>query len=363
MRKTFNTCLAVGAISAACLTGTLAVAQGVEFDADMVAAAQGEGPVLIYSAVPFANWEGVVTAMQERAPWFEVEVLELNSAEVFSRYEIEANSNAATADMLATSIRPSWGRVSEAGLIAPTEIDLPDGFPDWAAEFPGVYSFSINPHLLAYNKLLIDEADWPESIADVAALVESDPDTYTRAITAYTPDNAYGRQVIFAWQRDRGDAGWDNLETIIPAMVEEASGGTMLAKLTAGEYRIAFFQSGNAVRRSSNDSFDRVVGWTLPSDGVVVNPTSAAVTSQADSPNAAALFLQFITSEEGQAALPEGAGMNPILGLPGEGETHFTYQSVVDMVGAENAFLSGASPAEADAVDAFYERWVSNRGE
>lgn len=363
MRHTWKTCLAAGTISVSWLAGSYAVAQGVEFDPDMVAAAQEEGPVLIYSAVPFANWEGVVTAMQQRAPWFEVEVLELNSAEVFSRYEIEANSNAATADMLATSIRPSWGRVTEAGLIAPTEIDLPGGYPDWAAEFPGAYAFSINPHLLAYNKLLIDEADWPDSIADVAALVKSDPDTYTNAITAYTPDNAYGRQVIFAWQRDYGDDAWTHLETIIPAMVEEASGGTMLSKLTAGEYRIAFFQSGNAVKRSSNASFDRVVGWTVPTDGVVVNPTSAAVTSRADSPNASALFLQFLLSEEGQAALPQGAGMNPILGVPGEGETHFTYQSVVDLVGADNAFLSGASPAEADAVEAFYERWVSNRDE
>lgn len=342
------------------LASSAAMAQ--EAEPALVEAAQKENPLLIYSAVPQSNWQGVIDAFKAKYPWFKAEVLELQSAEVYTRYEIEASSNSASADMIASSIRPSWSITSERGLVAKIDVQLPDGYPEWAHEFPGIYSFSLNPHVIAYNKLLISEDQWPKGIADVAALVSGSPDDYNRQITAYTPDNAYGQELLYSWVRGYQGDPWKILDVLVPATVEESSGGTMLAKLSAGEYKIGYFQSGNAVARSSNNSFDRVIGWTVPADGVPVNAFSAAVTTHADSPATAELFLSFLVSEEGQAALPmDGGGMNPILGTVPEGGKYFTYTSLVEQVGENNVFLSGSTAKETDDVKAFFNRWKSLR--
>jgi iron(III) transport system substrate-binding protein len=333
-----------------------------EADPALVEAAQKENPLRIYAAVPQSNWQGVIDAFRAKYPWFKVEVVELQSAEVYTRYEIEVSSNAASADIIASGIRPSWATISSRGLIANIDIELPDSYPDWANEFPGVYAFNINPQPIAYNKLLIPEDKWPKSTADIAALVRDNPGEYDRHITTYTPDNAYGQELIYSWVRAYKGDPWEILGTLIPATIEESSGGTMLAKLSAGEYKIAYFQSGNALARSSNASFDRVIGWTMPTDGVPIGPGSAAISSKADSPATAELFLRFLLSDEGQAALPmNGGGMNPILGTVPEGGKYFTYTSLADQVGEENVILSGSTPEEAGNVKAFLDRWKSLR--
>lgn len=340
------------------MTVTAYAMQESDFDADMVATAQGEDSVLIYSSQPQASWQGAIDAFKDIFPWAEIEVLEYSTAEVFSRYNIERSSGAKTADMLAANLLPAWITLDGEEGVVDLDLELNPAYPDWVERFDGIYTFSFNPQVIAYNKLLLDEALWPDSMQDIAELVTSDPARFDGKLTTYTPENVYGSQLFYSWARGYNGDAWELLETIIPPTREESSGGTMFAKISAGEYEIGYFLSGGSVLRNMSEGVERVIGWTVPMDGVPIGPTSAAVVKTADSPATASLFLEFVMSEAGQAALPLG-GYFPLLGDMPEDNSYFTLQGLIDEVGADNVILTGAAEDEADAVAEFVERWFS----
>lgn len=345
----------------ACVTAVTFSAEAQEeatFDPAVVQAAQKENALLIYSSVPQSNWKGVIDGVHKLFPWMKIEVLELGTAEVFSRYNIERSSHAESADILAANLLPAWSALSDAGDVRDLQLNLSQAYPGWAQSFKGVYTFSINPAVIAYNKVTVPKNQWPESLQDIATLVTTHPNDFNGKLTTYTPENIYGAELFYSWARGYSGDAWKVLSMLIPATKVESSGGTMLTKLSSGEYKIGYFLSGSAVRRSSNPSFDRLIGWAIPKDGVPIGPMSAAVMKTADSPNSASLFMQFTMSEAGQADLPKG-GMDPVIGKVPAGARYFTYQSLADQVGKENVILVGTRESKAGDVKKFVSRWLS----
>jgi len=339
---------------------TSAMAQQSETisEEELVNRAKQEGPVLIYSAVPPPQWVGIIEGMKEKYPWFNAEVIELSNSEVFGRYRIESSSNSRSADILASSNDSGWDSLAKANLTRPMEIELDEGYSNWLTPYPGVYTVSISASVIAYNKLLVPEADWPTSVADIAEVVRKDPDAYNKKIASYSVEGADGLDIFYAWvDKYDGDA-WGVLKDLIPYAAEEMSAGAMLAKLISGEYKILYMTSGNSIRRSLSPTFNRVVGWALPADGVPLRAFKAGVTADSQSPHAAELFVRYMTSLEGQTALPRNGGMSPVLGK-GTDDGLYTSESIKEQFGESKLVLTGAPVGNPEAVEAFRARWKS----
>src|SRR5690606_3082018 len=106
----------------------------------------------------------------------------------------------------------------------------------------------------------------PTSIAEVASAVATNPAVENRVGT-YTPEVATGLAIWKAWVEEKGEAGWELIETIGASMRPERSAGTMREKVSTGEYAVAMFTSGAGIRQYEEPAVKALAGWNYPSDG------------------------------------------------------------------------------------------------
>ncbi len=324
---------------------------------EIVEASRKEEGLLIYSNMAEYNWAPVIEGFNELYPWIEVQTLDLGSAEVFTRYNVEAGSDARTADLLATGSIEGWMNFISSGAVMDYQSAEASKVPGWSNPSPGVYTVSTDPMVLVYNKLTVPEADWPNSLGDLAALAESQPDSYRGTLTTYNGLSPFGEPIHWEWLRHRGDEGWAEFAQYGPLTVPEESAGTMISKLSSGEYKIGYFLSGIVVFPKTEGAAGRLLGWSFPTDGTPLVMRSVAIPEKSTSVNSARLMLDFIVSRAGQAAFGEG-GLTPYRpDVEASDKVKHTYGSIVKAVGEDNVVLVDYDDAFLKGKPSFEKRW------
>lgn len=305
---------------------------------EIVEASKKEEGLLIYSNMAAFNWAPVIADFNRLYPWIKVQAVNMQSAEVFSRYNVEAGSGAKTADLLATASIEGWMNFRSAGNVQAYMSPEAGKLPDWSKPSPGLYTVSTDPMVLVYNKHALAEADWPKSIADIAKLMVKHPE-YKKTIVTYDGLSAFGSPIHWSWLNHGDGAADGQLNILGPAIVQEESVGTMVSKLTAGEYRIGYFVSGIGVFPKLQGALGRLLAWCFPADGTPVVLRGMGIPKKATNVNSAKLMLDFILSQAGQRALGEG-GVTPYRSdVQPAGKTQVTYESIERAVGSNNVIL------------------------
>ncbi len=329
--------------------------------AEIVAAAEQEGQLIIYGTMAAAVWQPILEEFGRRYPAIRVETLDLGD-ELFERYLAEASAGARTADLITSAAAASWLDISHRDQVL--QYDSPENamVPDWARPLPGVYVMSADPFIMSYSKALIPADRYPDSIADVAQLVQDFPDL---TLTTYDARGGIGYAVWSAWVRDNGEEGWEVLKALGPKLRLEASAGSMVNKLVAGEYAVTLFVGASVPIRILNAAgADQVGAYGLVTDGTPIMMRGVGITRGARSPNAARLLLDFILSRDGQLLLAKG-NLTPYRADIGPGDVaNFTFNGIVEAIGEENVNIVRYDQAIVDGYDAFVARWTAAlRGE
>ena len=98
---------------------------------------------------------------------------------------------------------------------------------------------------------------------------------------------------------------------IAPYLRPENSAGPMLQKLTAAEYKVAYFASGVVVFTKMKDAaMQKVMDWRFMEDGQPLWVRPVVIPKDGSSPNSARLMIDFIVSHDGQAAFGR-CGLTP----------------------------------------------------
>lgn len=329
----------------------------------IIDASKSENQLLIYSNMADYNWEPVIKAFNARYPWIKVETLDLGSSEVFTRYNVEAGSNARTADLLAVGAVEAWIRLSEAGGVMPYKSEETARLPAFAQPLPSVYAISTDPMVIVYNKLAVPEDKWPKSMADIAKLAKESPDDYRKALTTNSADYPFGQPIHWTWLKAKGDAGWEMQKTYGPLAVQEESSGNMLKKISSGEYKIGYFVSSIAVFPKVGGARDKLIGWAFPADGTPMMLRSAAIPAKSTNVNSAKLMLDFVLSLEGQTASGKG-GLTPYRdGIDQKDVAYQTFQSIKQVVGKDNMLIVDYSQEFVADIPNFMKRWKESIGQ
>ncbi|WP_431281114.1 ABC transporter substrate-binding protein [Humitalea sp. 24SJ18S-53] len=334
---------------------------------DVVAGAEREGSLLIYSIMSAENWRPVLEGFNRRYPRVRVETLDLpNSREVFERYLAERGTNSRTADLLATADPGGWIEFQARGEVLPYESAESAAWPAWAKPWPGVYTISADPLVFIFNKMTVPEAQQPKSFAQFVTLATQNQARWRNKITSYGAHNGgFGYSSNFGFVQKHGEKAWDWFKELAPLRPRwERSGGPMTEKVTSGEYAAGWFVSAITFWPRLNDpARARVLGWNFIEDGQLVILRGMAIAKAARNVNAAKLMIDYIASAEGQAAFGRG-GLTPARPgvMPGEGIRH-TYSSIVQAVGGEqNIAFIDYNKAMLDDYQAFIDRWKSAYG-
>ena len=347
-------------LSAACIAGCLALSTLTAAHAappsyyppeysQVIEGSKKEAGLTVYSNIALFNWDPIIAAFKEEYPWIKVEPTDLNANEVFERYYADQGAKTKSADVLLSAAPLAWLELLPKNLIEPYKSPETGHVPDWTVPNPGVYTVSTDPFVIAYNKLMMPEADWPDSMQKIVDTVSARPGEFNRRLGTYAPNaSAFTQAIFWGIVNLKGETAFGWFDKIGPMSDVYRTAGPIVEKITSGEYVIGYLVSSQAVLGLFKDkNREKLIGWALPKDGTVVNMRNMAIMKSAANPNSAKLLVDFILSQKGQTAVGKGglvsyrADVTDPAAMPGG----LTYDRIVEKVGAANVARVTLDPA------------------
>lgn len=324
----------------------------------IIEASKAEGKLLIYSIVSARNWAPVLAEFKKLYPWLEVETLDLGSYEVFERYYAESASGARTADMIISIAPDAWQEFVQKGQAVAYESPESRFIPAWARSGKDIYMVSADPMVFIWNKRALRRELWPQGMAQLAELVQQNPQTFRNRLTTYDAERvATGFAINWFWIKRHGERGWRILETLAGAGVRtQSSAGRMIDSVLPAESVVGYFVSTISVFPRF-PAAEPVLGWGMIEDGTPVANRGMAITRAARSPNAARLMLDFILSQAGQIAFAEGGLTAYRPDVAGKAKYHLT--DLAKAIGEKNLIIFSYDKDLMDKAkrEAFLARW------
>jgi iron(III) transport system substrate-binding protein len=335
--------------------------------AEIVDGSRAENHLLIYSNLSADMLGPAVEGFSELYPWIEVEQLELGSSEVMERYLAEQGAGARTADILITVAADVWLNFIERGEIMPYDSPEASYYPDWSLTHPGLYNVGVDPVIFVWNKAILPEELVPTGMEDLVNKVRENPDVFTPgSLTTYGVHfGSYGYTFNYALARHHGEKIWDWYKVLGPITRSERGSGAMMEKLTTGEYKLTYFTGAAAPWLAVRDpARAEIIGWSFVDDGTPMTLRGMAIPKAATNVNAAKLFLDFLLSHAGQVDLAAGGRVpfRPDV-TPEDVGGQYTYSSLLEAIGEENAVYVDYDPKLNSEHDAFQARWLEAYGE
>jgi len=328
----------------------------------IIDASKKEGGLLVYGVSGTTRWEPVLEEFNKLYPWINVETLDLGSYEVFERYYAEVAGGAKTTDFIQTVAPDAVMEFQEKGealyYVSPEQ----KFYPKWSYMEGQFYTITVDPMIIAYNPKLIPPEKVPKGIADLARLVEEDPEFWKGKLCTYHPETSgTGFNNWFAFASKYGEDAWKWFASIAKARpAYYASTGPMVEKMIAGEHALSFFNSPGTVKRAAEEN-PEYLKWFYAEDGTIMRPRAIMIPKASSSPNSAKLLLDFCLSRKGQIAWGSYGGYHPLRLDLEPGSTHWgTYSEIVAEVGEDNVILYDYwNPDIRDPAKrkAFLDRW------
>lgn len=348
----------------ASLCSTMACAQVPEYYppeyAGKIEASKAEPGLTVYSNIGLFNWDPILAAFNKKYPWIKVAPTDMGASEVFERYYADTGSRIKTADLLLTAAPLGWLELANKNMIEAYESPELKHLPGWSVPKPGLYTVSTDPFVIAYNKLVLPKELWPHSMQDLADLVTKNPGKYDRMLGTYAPNaSAFTQAIYWALTKRKGEKAFEWFNALGKASDVYRTGGPIVEKITSGEYVIAYMLSSQTVLGLVKDpNREKLIGWSLATDGTVVNMRNVAIMKSAASPNSARLLLDFMVSKDGQTAAGTGGlvsyrdDVTDPAAMPGG----LTYNKILEKVGADNIALVTIDPKMPDDLKAIAGR-------
>lgn len=344
------------------VAGSIAFAGGIPsyYDssyADIVKAGEKEGSLLVYSNMGPENWEFVIKGFNKLYPNIKVETLDLGSSEVFDRYLAEKATGSRTADFMATGSINGWLDFADKGEIVNYKAQEIGKVPAWSIPMPGLYTVSTDPMVLVYNKMLVPENLRADTFAGFAKNVAENPKIFKGKVGTYTAEGSFGLAINWSFVREKGDKAWKMLGQIGDNAKPGGGSGSMMAKLTSGEYAAAYFISGIGVFPRMDENRKKLLTWTYFKDGTPVFMRGMAIPKGSKNKNAAKLMLNYIMSHDGQVAFGKG-GMTPYRDSVKIGDvSNATLGNIKSTVGEKNIVYINYDKNLMTGADALIDKW------
>lgn len=315
---------------------------------EIVAAAEEEGSVLLYSNANEEVMAPLAAGFSKKYPNIEVRNLDLEDTQIAERYRTESATGARTADIVMTSDQLTMQDFVEAGHVLDYEDPNVPNLPDYANLAPGVVAMSEDPVIALFNKSVLPEDQQPTSMAEFAEMA---PELEGK-IGTLDVANAIGFLATASYVNDAGEEGWEHLEALGASAGVESGTGNLSQKLLQGAYAGSFFVSGS-VRPLITGDAAKVLNYTYLVDGTPLVPRAMAITAQAPNPNAAKVFMNYALSVEGQEEACKG-GFTPYrAGV----ECPYGLAAIEDAVGEDNVIIGGWDPELKSQREAIEARW------
>jgi iron(III) transport system substrate-binding protein len=292
--------------------GGSAVAQAVppgypaEYAA-IIAAAEQEGSVAVYSATDSASGDLLIKDFRALYPKVQVKYYDLNSTEIYNRYLSETAANAETADVLWSGSMDLQLKLVADGRALTYHSPESAKIPNWAIHEDRAWGTTFEPLVIAYNKRLLPADAVPTSHADLLRLLKEKPQLLAGGkLTTYDPEKSGFAFMLMTHDAQYFPQYWD-----LAAALGHGTGrfypssGTMIERITSGEHWLGFNVIGSYVELRKKKDPD--LGLVYPADYVLVMSRVAFIPKNAKRPNAGKLFIDYLLSSRAQKIMANEA--------------------------------------------------------
>lgn len=325
----------------------------------IVDASRREKKLLIYSNTSQTAWQPIFDAFTDHYPWLaDIRATNLGSSAVYERYYSEAATGGSPADLLVSNGGPLWGDYAKRELAADYTSPEKGHLPDWAEMMSGVWVFSTDPVVVLYNRKTLDASQYPKGLVSLADIAEAKPSRFRGKFGVYDPSNAYGYSTNQGYTSTVA-GGWETFARILPFARADHSSGTLVEKVVSGEYDASFNLSGGVAVPAAEGS-GGLLGWSYCAEGTVVVPRAASIVKTAPHANAARLFVDFLLSAEGQAAVAKG-GLTPYREGVAQDDTD-SLQDIRRKLGSDRVHLYRYTEVPEETQDKYLARWEKATG-
>lgn len=266
-------------------------------DAELYAAAQEEGNVVVYSGFPEAAELAIQEAFSEDTG-ISVENVRAPTGQLVERILSEAGADQLGADAIRISDIALVTEVEEAGVYASHEIPNTDAYDEQFVSPDGLWYASVTPTMgLSYNTELVEEADAPTSWQDML-------DPQWQGNLCLGQAGAGGSTFSVAYFQ-RVELGIEYLEALAeqdPSIL--SSTATVAEENARGECAVAINHQGTTALLMNDGA---PLQFVFAEEANTVWPHYLSLTSQASNPNAGALFLNWSMSLRGQTVTATAA--------------------------------------------------------
>lgn len=324
--------------------------------ARIVRAGEDEGQLVIYGATDEEVVQPVIADFQSVYPRIRVTYEDLNTTVLYHRFIAETRMGRDTADILWSSAMDQMVSLAGEGYAMTYGSPEKPGLPGSASFKDQVYATNYEPIVFVYNKDQVKEGEVPKTHDDCARLLGSDPARFKGRVVAYdieksgigfllaTQDEAAGK--FAAVTEGFGRAGV-TLSLTTSAMAEQvASGRALLGYNLLGGYALA-----RSAKRPS-------LGYVLPSDYTLVISRVMLANKSATHPNAARLWIDYLSSKRGQTVLAHQSGLlavrQDVAGGPAMAELRRELEVSQRVIAMDATILGGLDPK---AYRDFILRW------
>jgi len=273
---------------------------------DVLAAADKEGKLVIYSTTDSALVQPLLKDFGTLHPKIQVEYNDMNSTELYNRLISEVAAGAGSGDFLWSSAMDLQIKLANDAYALPyASPELPH-LPQWASWRNEAYAVTFEPIAFVYNKRLVKAEEVPQSHAELAKALAGNPDRWRGKVTAYDPERS-GVGFLLITQDARLDPNFAETERSYGRVGVKlyTSIGAMLERIQSGEHQLGFniFGSYATARQRKDPS----IGIVYPKDYTLVMSRVALIPKAAKHPNAAKVFLDYLLSKRGQELIAKAA--------------------------------------------------------
>lgn len=260
-----------------------------------LAEAEG-GQLSLYTSLT-SDVEDAVAGAFEDAYDLDVSVYRADSETVVKRLSEESRANFRGADVVETNGPELFNLNEEGVLVEYAPAALPDLLP--GSDFEGWTATRFNKFVVSWNTRLVADGEQPKSWEELA-----DPKWNGKLGLELSDVEWY--KTLYEWFVEQGKSE-DEAQKVFEEM---ARGGLMIKGHTVmGE----LMGAGDVALEASNYSYlvqqlqdkGAPVDWQPPVEPIISRPNGVGLVKRARHPATAALFVEWILSEEGQKVLAE----------------------------------------------------------
>lgn len=308
MRTAASVFALLGAVSTSALAADFPDYYPKDYAQSVVAAAEKEGKLVIYSATDAEAAKPILRDFEKLYPKVPIEYNDLNSTELYNRLISEVGAGQGSGDLTWSSAVDLQMKLVLDGYAQEYASPEASKVPAWAVYKGLAWGSTFEPVAFAYNKRLLPAELVPKTHADFAKLLNDNKDKFKGKVGTYDPERSGTGFVYLSQDAVHNPQIWDLVKALGAADTKlYTSTGTMLERIGSGEHTLGYNIIGSyIINRMKKDPSMAIV---YPEDYIEIVSRAMLIPKAAKHPAAAKLFVDYILSQRGQKVIAEQAGL------------------------------------------------------